>query len=240
MYVHAFSCFFACSITENRALQLNRFLFLLTECGCDDQGASSPVCDQVSGQCSCVTGATTQTCGDCLPGFFNLTSNGCSTCNCSEFSSSQQCNNNGECLCPVGIQGPKCNVCIPNFYNISSEGCLECECDPIGTNSTSPRCDVDSGQCVCTGNSVGLNCDMCPDGSFLTDGMILKRCVECVCTGITDQCVVDDKNFVLGSIQTDFTTLCANMPIDCAGNWKLLTESGQTAAPFGPRYALWS
>ncbi len=193
------------------------------------------MCDQVSGQCDCVTGATTQTCSECLPGFFNLTSSGCIPCECSEYALSRQCNIYGQCVCPDGTEGLKCDACVTNFYNISSQGCMECQCDPIGSN-TSAQCDIVSGQCVCTGNSVGLNCNMCLDGSFLTNGMTRDRCVECVCSGKTDQCVEDEANFVLGSIQTPFTTLCANNPIDCADGWKLLTESGQPAAPFGPRY----
>ncbi len=206
-----------------------------TECACDNQGALNPVCDQISGQCDCVTGATTRQCSACTQGFFNLTSNGCTSCGCSEFSLYQQCNNIGECSCPVGVQGPKCNTCIANFYNISSRGCMECQCDPLGSNST--QCDVVSGQCACTGNSVGLNCNLCPNGTFLTDGLTLERCVECVCSGKTSDCVADESNFVLGSIRSDFTTLCASVPVDCADNWKLLTESGQQAAPFGPRYS---
>ncbi len=203
------------------------------ECGCDGQGASSPVCNQVSGQCDCFPGATTRTCGECLPGFFNLTSSGCSPCQCSDFALSQQCDSTGQCLCPDGVEGLKCNVCLSEFYNISTEGCLQCQCDPLGSEST--QCDVATGQCVCTGNSVGLNCNECTDGSFLTKGVILDRCVQCVCTGKTDECVVNEINFILGSIQTDFTTLCATAPTECASGWRLLTENGQPAAPFGPR-----
>ena len=110
---------------------------------------------------------------------------------------------------------------------------MQCQCDPFG--SASELCNAETGQCACTGNSVGLNCNECPEGSFLTNGMNRERCVECVCAGKTDECVVDETNYVLGSIESDFTTLCTIEPTECASGWRLLTEDGQQAAPFGPR-----
>lgn len=206
---------------------------LVLECNCDNKGSTGPVCDLLSGECNCQPGTTTRTCSECQPGYYNLTSNGCSPCRCSEFSLSQQCDNAGQCQCPDGVTGLKCDICLPEFYNISNEGCMQCQCDPLG--SESEQCDVISGQCVCTGNSVGLNCNECLEGSFLTSGRIVERCIECICTGKTNECVADEANFVLGSIQTDFTILCATEPAQCASGWRLLTENGQPAAPFGPR-----
>lgn len=133
--------------------------------------------------------------------------------------------------------GLKCDACLPGFYNISTEGCLQCECDPFG--SLSEICDSVSGQCVCTGNSIGQNCDECPDGSFLTNGIARERCVRCVCSGRTNMCTVDDVNHVLGAIRSDFRTLCSLAPTNCSDGWRLLTSDGQEAAPYGPRYNIW-
>lgn len=207
---------------------------LRAECDCDPQGSSSAVCGQESGQCSCRPGVGGRRCAECLPGFFNLTSSGCSLCECSEFSASEACDSLGQCSCPDGVGGLSCDACISGFYNISSEGCLQCECDPFG--SLSETCDSETGQCVCTGNSVGQNCNECPDSAFLTNGISRERCVECVCSGRSSTCVADDANYVLGEIRSDFGILCSSSPTNCSDGWQLLTSNGQVAAPFGPRF----
>ena len=69
----------------------------------------------------------------------------------------------------------------------------------------------------------------------MTDGTDRDLCVECQCAGKTDVCDIDSGTFVLGAVQSDFTELCAQTPLNCSDGWELRTASGQQAAPYGPR-----
>ena len=216
--------------SNSRTLQFSLYLL---DCSCHIEGSVSPVCDVQNGQCDCRPGVGGTMCNQCLPGFFNLTSEGCTSCNCSGFSTSEQCNGDGQCSCPYGIVGVKCTQCNAGFYNISVDGCLECNCNPLG--STPDPCHVNSGQCTCTGGTVGLDCSQCPDMFFVTDGLTRERCVRCVCSGRSETCVVDETSFALVAIQSNFSDLCSSNPLECSDGWQLLTASGSRAAPYGPK-----
>lgn len=170
----------------------------------------------------------------CSQGFFGFTSDGCSPCECSQFASSNECNETGQCLCPGGVNGLKCDECIEGYYNISLNGCEECNCNTVA--STSPICDLITGQCDCRGGAISRDCSQCPNRYFTTDGISRDYCVQCICSGQTDNCTIDNTTFALGSIQSDFTETCAQFPTDCSEGWELRTADGQLAAPYGPRY----
>lgn len=46
-------------------------------CDCDITGSISELCNPAGGQCPCKPGVGGQNCDVCLPGFYNLTVNGC-------------------------------------------------------------------------------------------------------------------------------------------------------------------
>ena len=192
------------------------------------------MCDAESGQCVCRPGVGGRGCGQCLPGFFNLTSAGCLPCMCSEFAAGGSCDATGQCSCPDGVGGVKCDQCLEGFYNISSDGCIPCNCDPFG--APSGECDATTGQCDCILNSQGLDCSMCPSGHFATDGLSRDLCEECVCLGRSQLCSVDTQSHALAAVQSNFSQLCAATPTECADGWMLLTSSGQVAAPYGLRF----
>lgn len=48
-------------------------------------------------------------------------------------------------------------------------------------------------------------------------------------------CSDDSASYQAAGVQSDFTQLCALDPVDCNDAWQLLTASGTSAAPFGPR-----
>lgn len=195
------------------------------------------MCNFETGQCSCKDGVGgTQTCSSCLPGFFDLTTSGCSPCQCSEYAISMECSDTGQCQCPNGIINLKCDQCLEGYYNISRSGCQECDCDPVSSLSTD--CDLTTGQCNCTGGATGRDCSQCPGDHFITDGISREYCVECVCSGQTQICTVDNTTYALGAFQSSFTDLCAQIPTNCSDGWELTAADGQMAAPYGPRYYL--
>ena len=215
-------------------LLTSSFNTTLIACDCDATGSIDHICDQENGgNCRCQPGAGGRRCDQCLEGFYNFSSNGCSPCQCSEYALLDTCDSDGQCLCPFGVSGQYCDQCQQNFYNISVDGCLPCSCDLTG--SLSSACDVTSGQCSCVGGSVGMNCDMCPDGFFRTDGDVRDQCVRCTCMGRTDDCVLDNESYGLGLMLSNFSVLCSNNPSECDDGWIIRTADGDLAAPYGPR-----
>ena len=91
------------------------------------------------GQCHCKTFATTQDCGQCVLGYFNLTSanpEGCQSCDCNATGTvdgSLECGQlTGQCPCLPNIVGLHCDSCAANHYGYGeTDGCLSCdsECD---------------------------------------------------------------------------------------------------------------
>ena len=181
----------------------------------------------------CQPGVGGRRCNQCLEGFYNFTATGCTPCQCSEFALLDDCDSDGQCTCPYGVTGQRCDLCQPNFYNISIDGCTPCNCDLNG--SVSSTCDPVTGECSCIGGTVGLDCSQCPNGFFRTDGTIRDQCVRCSCNGRTSQCVEDTESYGLGSMLSNFSSLCQLTPSDCDDGWTIRTLDGELAAPYGPR-----
>ncbi len=58
------------------------FVFTVTyiECGCDETGSErGTTCEAFGGQCICLPGVRGRLCDMCIPSYYNLTSNGCSS-----------------------------------------------------------------------------------------------------------------------------------------------------------------
>ncbi|KAI5735373.1 hypothetical protein M8J77_017507 [Diaphorina citri] len=123
----------------------------------------TPVCDQLTGQCSCKPHVVGTNCDQCEVGHYNIISGeGCKSCDCDPVGSlNRTCDPiTGQCLCRPGVTGTRCELCQPNHYGFSLDGCKPCMCDPIGSNSL--QCDP-SGQCPCLENVEGLHCDRCKE-----------------------------------------------------------------------------
>lgn len=211
--------------------------FLISACECDLVGSLSPLCSD-SGQCSCKPGVGGPTCNDCLPDFFNFTSEGCRSCDCSQFSTSLSCDvTTGQCPCPERASGRTCDSCVPNFFNLTTQGCQACDCDAAG--SVDGSCDAITGQCVCTGGGglSGLRCDQCAQGFFNTGrGGPTETCARCVCSGRSTDCSLSsaEESTSLSAVQFDFTQLCPADPITCGDGWRVLTDD-LTEIFFGPK-----
>ena len=203
-------------------------------CGCDAEGSTSSVCDKQTGQCDCQPNVHSLHCDSCTPDHYNLTSTGCSNCNCSQFSTSSQCSDMGQCPCPLGVDGSTCDRCLPGYYDISPTGCSPCNCSTVGVHSSSNECDVITGQCPCIGNTVGRDCSQCPVGFYETNNPDTDTCLECVCSNRSSVCTDGSADYLAAAWISDFTQLCSENPVDCNDGWELLTAS---AAPFGPRWS---
>lgn len=196
-------------------------------------GSLAPTCTN-TGLCSCKPGVGGPTCGDCLPDYFNFTSEGCTLCSCSQFSSSESCNvTTGQCPCPEGVSGRTCDACSTEFFNLSADGCQSCECDISG--SVSGACDAITGQCPCTGNLGGRRCDQCEQGFFNTGGVNRETCARCVCSGRSDQCSRSAVESQLLAVQFNFSQLCSADPFDCGDGWRILAGDSAEETFFGPK-----
>ena len=192
---------------------------------CDAMGSFNEACDMQTGGCQCRSNVIGDTCNQCLDGTYNLTSNGCSDCNCSQYASSNECDDDGVCACPDNIAEPKCEECQDGYYNISANGCTICGCNPEA--SVSDTCDEVTGQCNCTENAIGLQCMDCPATHYQTAGISQDYCTQCICFGLSTSCVGDNDNYILTTIESDFGTVCGNT-IDiniCAMNWAIMDVS---------------
>lgn len=80
------------------------------------------------------------------------------------------CNNHSTCEDKIGkcdkcqnwTEGEFCERCRPGSYGnaTSIEGCKPCECNGHG-NAAFGICDVQTGECFCQDNTVGLKCELC-------------------------------------------------------------------------------
>ena len=212
----------------------------LSACECDPVGSLSPICSD-SGQCRCKPGVGGPTCSDCLPDYFNFTSEGCSPCECSsQFSNSPSCNiTTGQCSCPDGIAGRTCGGgCSPGFFNLTTEGCQSCDCDVIG--SLSNACDLTSGQCQCRGSLGGLRCSECAEGFFNTGRTgggedQSDSCAACVCSGRSSECSLSNEEGRLMAIHFNFSQLCSEDPGTCGDGWSVRAVDYSEDIVFGPK-----
>ncbi|XP_033110841.1 usherin-like [Anneissia japonica] len=148
-------------------------------CACDETGVDAPaVCDQNSGQCSCIVNRYGRRCDQCSGGTYLAPNGGrgCVQCNCHPMSSlsGSVCDAvNGQCQCVdggSGVTGRRCDSCLPGFFNFSdaSGRCSLCSCNPAGSVTTS-TCDTNTGQCQCKDLVTGRQCDTCVSGSSNLD-----------------------------------------------------------------------
>ncbi|KAL0851757.1 hypothetical protein ABMA28_000069 [Loxostege sticticalis] len=154
-------------------------------CECHEAGTlespeGPPLCDGLTGFCSCRPHVIGRNCDKCEDGYYNIDSGeGCKPCDCNlEGSFNSTCNPyTGQCYCKPGIDGKHCDHCRAYHYGFSGTGCLDCDCDEWG--STNYQCDV-AGQCSCQENVEGRRCDRCMENKKRrADGQGCEDCPPC-------------------------------------------------------------
>lgn len=125
-------------------------MFFISACDCDPRGATSELCDQVRGQCSCRLEVTGRRCDHCRTGYWGFPL--CRPCQCNGMS--EECDPyTGECLnCRQYTVGPNCDrsasrstsCSVLGFYFLSHAccGCFRCEegyyGDPVSRQPCEP------------------------------------------------------------------------------------------------------
>ncbi|XP_062511300.1 laminin subunit beta-2-like [Corticium candelabrum] len=104
----------------------------------------------------------------------------------SESSAGGSCNaTTGQCTCKANVMGLKCDTCKTGFLNLQAsdvDGCEPCNCNVDGSTAASMGACNDTGQCDCKADVVGLKCDTCQDGFFLTGSDFANGCQQCGCS----------------------------------------------------------
>ncbi|GFO01496.1 usherin-like, partial [Plakobranchus ocellatus] len=143
-------------------------------CDCDPSGTQTEnftICNQNTGQCSCLANRQGRKCDSCSQGFYLNPNGGCLVCNCHPTGTlpGTFCDQvTGQCECKsgeFGVAGKNCNQCQPTFYKFSARLGLCEPCNCLSAGSLNSTCDAISGQCECKDLVEGLPCDRCKPGS---------------------------------------------------------------------------
>ncbi|XP_026035470.1 laminin subunit alpha-1 isoform X1 [Astatotilapia calliptera] len=161
-------------------------------CSCDHTGGN---CNPENGECICPAHTEGETCNKCVKNYWGHNpTTGCKPCSCSEAgSSSPHCDlTNGQCLCKEGFFGKSCDQCAPGYYGYPA--CSACGCDMAGTeetfcNATLGVCSCqNTGNCVCKPGVSGRRCEECVSGWFGLSAENLDGCLQCFCSGLSQDC----------------------------------------------------
>ncbi|XP_054273123.1 basement membrane-specific heparan sulfate proteoglycan core protein-like isoform X4 [Macrosteles quadrilineatus] len=145
-------------------------------------------------QCQCPPGYRGTSCQQCDAGYARMEKGlylgACEPCSCNGFSS--ECDPvTGDCLnCRGNTQGNRCDRCINGYVGNPASGvpCTKeygCYCDPRG--SASLTCEQ-ANQCTCKTNVIGQSCSECRPGTFDLSESNLDGCIECYCSGVSNDC----------------------------------------------------
>ncbi|CAH1787412.1 unnamed protein product [Owenia fusiformis] len=110
-------------------------------CTCNLQYSYNNSCTD-DGQCPCKQGIGGATCTQCLDGYYNQTSDGCTSCDCHiDGSTTGRCDKSiGDCSCKLHTTGEKCDQCQPEYFGLgqwSPDGCMPCFCSGHSDNCSS-------------------------------------------------------------------------------------------------------
>ena len=168
-------------------------------CNCNSTFSANLQCNG-TGFCSCKPGIDGKKCdGGCKSDFFDLTSTGCTACECNPTGSvNSTCHpTTGQCNCVEGVTGRQCDQCIsPGFFGFglfNDVACRECFCNghsdacetaTLGDNSSVVE------NCSCSSEFAGLSCQFCAAGfrRQMAGGNASVACVPCECNDHSNAC----------------------------------------------------
>ncbi|XP_032875419.1 laminin subunit alpha-3 isoform X3 [Amblyraja radiata] len=130
-------------------------------CGCNSDGATSPDCSPIGGQCPCRPNVIGRQCDRCATGHYLFPS--CRRCNCGQ----RLCDEGtGRCICAPQTVKPKCEACEKQTFRYHPlVGCEQCNCTREGIiKPTNRDCHRKTGQCRCKPEVTGRQCDRCSVG----------------------------------------------------------------------------
>ena len=149
-------------------------------------------------------------CAICRSGFFRpldrlpTDPSPCVPCNCNPngITDDGSCTQNegvggeiiGQCFCKSNVIGLKCDTCRLSFFGLSAsnpDGCSPCSCNTDGTFDGVDTCNIDTGQCLCKANVMGIRCDQCRNGTTNLQPSNPLGCSACQCSpvgSISDVC----------------------------------------------------
>ncbi|XP_006825306.2 multiple epidermal growth factor-like domains protein 9 [Saccoglossus kowalevskii] len=158
-------------------------------CQCNSTGVVNNTCDRY-GRCNCADGVTGDKCTSCEDGYYNLTTDGCSLCQCNGHAT--LCDKlTGICHdCANNTSSDDCSQCQPFYYRdynkTSEDSCEKCPCSE---HSSTQTCHYDehfnnnTGDVVCDScklNYTGQFCNECDDNFYMSN-TTLKVCTACDC-----------------------------------------------------------
>lgn len=161
-------------------LSLCIIIIIDIECDC-----LSDDCEPYTGRCSCSNTTDPSCCS--YSDVYNATLHRCVPCDCHPMGSIGVCDRNAMCVCKAGVEGKRCGRCLPGYHSLTEGGCRRCSCNRGGSTGLD-ICDVDTGQCECLDDVVGLTCDTCPDGTLGPIEDATTPCISCYCNGYSMQC----------------------------------------------------
>ena len=205
-------------------------------CECNQIGSWNGTCQPHLGQCPCKPGVTGRVCDQCMPGHYNLSEDGCTSCDC--FGVDKTCHpTTGQCNCESRTVGRQCDSCEPLYWNITAgAGCQHCNCSSTG--ATNGECNTQTGQCECRVGVEGRGCGICSPGfknfsafgcrpcDCLLDGSISNICNsesgQCLCKNRTEglQCTkCKPGSFYLDTVLAEdegcLSCLCSGVTNNC-------------------------
>ncbi|XP_028412186.1 laminin subunit alpha-like, partial [Dendronephthya gigantea] len=192
------------------------------KCDCEN-------CDHLTGLCECPPNTAGDDC-TCIKGTFGYDPvQGCLQCDCDAtgvVDAGDSCDmTSGQCSCKPNRAGRRCDQCKPGYYGYPD--CRKCDCHEDGITG----CDSETGRCICKEHVAGRRCDLCKLGYFYLSGDNPKGCLECWCSGQTNQCYAVDSSNAVYSTGVILADWVLQKSIDSAFYWVL--EFGDLTSAHG-------
>ncbi|XP_077580678.1 laminin subunit alpha-3-like [Stigmatopora nigra] len=122
-----------CEVCQNQTFSFHPLLGC-EGCDCEGEGLradAGPLCDRVTGQCSCKPRISGRQCDRCAAGYYHFPN--CVPCDCEQGGvTADVCQpDTGRCLCKKNVAGTRCDTCRDGSFYFdpsNTDGCTGCFC----------------------------------------------------------------------------------------------------------------